>query len=110
MVGTVSRTGKILEEPDHIRQSLGIILKPPKGTRVMRREFGFDGLIEDGSVKDDVTKESAERSALAAILEYEPRIEDVSLDAVMSDERLKAFNISYQEKKSGDRAAVTIEF
>lgn len=36
------RTGKVLRDWDHVRQSIEIILTTPRFSRVMRRQFGAD--------------------------------------------------------------------
>lgn len=41
-VGIDRRTGKILTDWDHVRQSVTVIVKTLRGTRVQRRDFGAD--------------------------------------------------------------------
>lgn len=66
-------TGAILRDFDHVRQSIGVILTTPIGSRVMRREFGSE-------IFDLIDRPMTERVILAiyaaaavAIARWEPR-------------------------------------
>lgn len=66
-------TGKLLRDFDHVRQSIGIILTTPIGSRVMRREFGselFDMI--DRPMTDRVIL-AIYAAAVTAIARWEPR-------------------------------------
>lgn len=39
-VGINAVTGRVLTDWEHVEQSIGVILRTPKGSRVMRRDFG----------------------------------------------------------------------
>ena len=66
-------TGKLLRDFDHVRQSIGVILTTPIGSRVMRREFGselFD--LIDRPMTDRVIL-AIYAAAVMAITRWEPR-------------------------------------
>ncbi|WP_041358291.1 GPW/gp25 family protein [Nitrobacter hamburgensis] len=66
-------TGKLLRDFDHVRQSIGVILTTPIGSRVMRRDFGselFD--LIDRPMTDRVIL-AIYAAAVIAIARWEPR-------------------------------------
>lgn len=66
-------TGALLSGFDHVRQSIGVILSTPIGSRVMRREFGselFD--LIDRPMTDKVIL-AIYSAAVTAIARWEPR-------------------------------------
>lgn len=66
-------TGEVLQDFDHVRQSIGVILSTPIGSRVMRREFGselFD--LIDRPMTDRVIL-AIYAAAVLAIARWEPR-------------------------------------
>lgn len=69
------QTGAMLEELDHIKQSIQDILLTPIGSRVMRREYGsllFE-LIDQPF--NDTTSLQIIAAAANAIMTWEPRID-----------------------------------
>lgn len=65
---------RILDESDHIRQSIGDILTTPVGSRLMRREYGslIPELIDHpGNAANRLRLMSA---SIMAILRWEPRV------------------------------------
>lgn len=65
--------GVVLEDFDHVQQSVGVILTTPIGSRVMRREFGselFD--LIDRPMSDRVIL-AIYAAAVIAIARWEPR-------------------------------------
>lgn len=73
MPGLSRDTGRRLEDRAHLAQSITDILSTPKGTRVMRRDYGSDlpALIDapiNGETLVDLVMASAE-----AIAQWEPR-------------------------------------
>lgn len=73
MDGMNASTGKRLGGIDHLRQSIADILRTPKGTRVMRRDYGSNlpRLIDAPINRDTITKIIAE--SVDAITRWEPR-------------------------------------
>ncbi|MBZ6078954.1 GPW/gp25 family protein [Microvirga puerhi] len=111
MAGTDRRTGKWIASPAHIRQSIEVILTTPVGTRVMRREFGFDAIHEDGRPKEGLTADSIEESARAALIRWEPRVEFRTITAILGGKQtLAAIKVSYQDKETGDTDETTVLF
>ncbi len=65
--------GSILTGFDHVKQSIGIILATPIGSRVMRREFGSEILdLIDRPMTDQVIL-AIYAAAAGAIARWEPR-------------------------------------
>lgn len=88
-----------------------MILTTPIGSRVMLREFGFEWINLDGTPKPGVTADQAERSALSALSKYEPRIQNVTVSATISQYRaLSSIDVSYTEIKSGSFNKVTVVY
>jgi phage baseplate assembly protein W len=66
-------TGALLRDFDHVRQSIGVILTTPIGSRVMRREFGseiFDLIDRPMTARVILAIYAA---AAVAIARWEPR-------------------------------------
>jgi hypothetical protein len=83
MKGMDRKTGKSLEDKDHLRQSIEDILTTPLGSRVMRRDYGsrlFELVDRPTSpaLLVDIYAATAE-----AIKKWEPR---VRIDSVQADE------------------------
>lgn len=73
------QTGAILDELDHIKQSIQDILLTPIGSRVMRREYGsllFE-LIDQPF--NDTTSLQIIAAAANAIMTWEPRIDIIKI-------------------------------
>ena len=65
--------GHVLRDFDHVRQSIGVILTTPVGSRVMRREFGselFDLIDRPMTARVILAVYAA---AVMAIARWEPR-------------------------------------
>lgn len=80
-------TGKIkmVFAQDDIKESIRIILGTKKGERVMRPDFGSklnDFLFES---VDETTLFLIEEEVKSAITNWEPRVEDVSVNASLKD-------------------------
>jgi len=73
MIGTDRNTGKLIAGIDHLRQSFQDLLTTPKGTRIMRADYGSDlprlvDLPVNGELILDIITETA-----VAIMNWEPR-------------------------------------
>lgn len=111
MPGMDRRTGKWIERPAHIRQSIEVILTTPVGTRVMRREFGFDALDNEGRTKPDTTVESASQSAREALIRWEPGVDFLSVQASLVESgALKAVRVQFRDKETGEEDETTVLF
>jgi phage baseplate assembly protein W len=73
MNGTDATTGKPLSGVEHLRQSITDILTTPKGTRVMRRDYGSDlfTLVDAPMNLSTLTRIYA--ATVKAINKWEPR-------------------------------------
>lgn len=82
MDGINASTGKRLGGMDHLRQSIADILRTPKGTRVMRRDYGSNlpRLVDAPINRDTITKIIAE--GVTAINEWEPRFRVKKINVV----------------------------
>lgn len=85
MDGMNASTGKRLGGIDHLRQSITDILRTPKGTRVMRRDYGSNlpRLIDAPINRDTITKIIAE--GVTAITKWEPRIRVKKINVVSAE-------------------------
>ena len=73
MQGMSRDTGKVLGEDAHIAQSLQDIVTTPKGSRVMRRDYGIDlNLIDQPATAPNLLRLYAE--IIHTIQRWEPRI------------------------------------
>lgn len=74
MLGMSSTTGKVISGRELLMQSLHDVLLTPRGSRVMRRDYGseiFDLLDHPGNAAGLLRIQTA---AVEAILRHEPRI------------------------------------
>lgn len=73
MIGTDRRTGKLIEGIAHMRQSLEDLLTTPKGTRIMRADYGSDlPRLVDMPVNSELILDIMAETA-GAIEKWEPR-------------------------------------
>ncbi|PJR88127.1 phage baseplate protein [Ochrobactrum sp. 695/2009] len=110
MVGIDRHTGKVIAEPEHIRQSIEVILTTPVGTRIMREEFGVEYLDKTGKPKVGYPQKVIELEALRALAAYEPRIKDVAVEVTNLDQRLQSIVVNYTEVTSNEIASVAVDY
>lgn len=110
MVGIDAETGKPIEEPAHIRQSIRIILTTPAGTRVMLRDFGVPFLQPDGSVAPETDANEAAAIALEAVNKYEPRIRDTTVRPILEGGALASLRVTYIENNSSSPGETEVRF
>lgn len=72
---SISRfTGKVISDIDHVKQSIADILTTPKGSRVMRRDYGSDIYIyRDWPINKTTIAHIYEATARAIDI-WEPRV------------------------------------
>ena len=84
MRGMSETSGKLLGDYDHLKQSIAIILGTPKGSRVMRAEFGSN-LFEliDAPVGDENIVDIYAEVAIA-LKRWEPRysVDTIQINAI----------------------------
>ncbi len=111
MAGMDRHTGKMIGTSDHIRQSIEAILTTPVGSRVMRRDFGFPHVNQDGSSKTDLDTETVARDARHALETYEPRARFLSVEPLLDQEgALLSLNVRYLELETDAETTVTVSF
>lgn len=92
-------TGQFRESAgeEDIRQAIRLILSTRKGERVMRPQFGCDIYNFMFGTMDDTSIYLMEEAVLEALMEWEPRIRDITVRGVMSgtDSGAAEFHIQY---------------
>ncbi|MBB4632935.1 GPW/gp25 family protein [Sphingosinicella soli] len=101
MVGMDKKTGKAIGREQHIVQSIEDILTTPKGTRVMRRDYGASYLAEDGSFRIGTSGVAIASEATELLKEYEPRISIGDVSTRMNGDKLDAIAVSYTDVEGG---------
>lgn len=96
-------TGKTIGREEHIRQSIDDILRTPKGTRVMRRDYGVSYLTTDGSVRGNISGAEIAEEADALLTKFEPRIRIQSVSATMGDSTFLGVSVEYTDVEDPDR-------
>jgi phage baseplate assembly protein W len=102
LVGMNRVTGKAIGPEEHIPQSIGDMLRTPKGTRVMRRDYGASYLSEDGSVRGGISSDQIAEEARALLAHYEPRILVYLVSTTMSDGALVSISVEYGDVENLD--------
>ena len=110
MGGMDARTGKFIGRGPHIVQSIEIMLRTPVGSRVMRREIGFDALQEDGQPKPGLRPEAVEASARRVLATYEPRIDVDQVDVAMNGDALESIAVSYRDRQGGTPGHIVVRY
>ncbi len=93
MIGTSRQTGRTIDGPSRLAQAIGDILSTPKGSRVMRRDYGSDlPLLIDAPMNDE-TMVDVYAATAEAIDRWEPefalrRVELLSASAGRMELRL----------------------
>jgi phage baseplate assembly protein W len=90
-------TGQRLGTLEHLRQSIGDILRTPIGTRVMRREYGSALFALVDAPMDAVTVVDIIQATAGAIGRWEPRVrlDRVTVDAVEAGKITLALDLRY---------------
>lgn len=111
MAGIDRRTGKMLQEPERIRQSIQVLLTILQGQITMRREVGFDVLDpKTGKPRVGATADEVTRSARQALETCEPRI---AVDGVTPEFRngvLVELRVSYRSRQGGPACETLIRY
>ena len=74
ILGISNRTGRPIDGLDHLRQSVRDILTTPRGSRVMRRDYGSDlfGLVDQNLT--GLTLARIYAATVTALRAWEPRL------------------------------------
>lgn len=107
MIGIDRNTGQLIEGVAHLRQSLQDLLTTPKGSRLMRGDYGSDlprlvDLPVNSELVIDIIGETA-----GAILKWEPRfqVSDVQVTTITASQVILAISGKYMP----DGQDVTLE-
>lgn len=73
-------TGTVVDDADHIRQSVRDILTTPLGSRLMRRDYGSEIFALIDQPQNGATRLRLMAAAVTALLRWEPRIQINSVD------------------------------
>lgn len=101
MLSVDAKTGQRIGDYAHIRQSVMDILTTRVGTRVARREYGALVPILIDSAMNPAGVLRLKAAIVAAITQWEPRIEVVKLD-ISLDEPAGAFSMNLQANYQGE--------
>lgn len=74
MKGMNSSTGRPLSGDDHLNQSINNLLTTPKGTRVLRRDYGCGLFDLVDSPLDAILVSNIRKETAVAINRWEPRL------------------------------------
>ncbi len=85
MIGINRHTGRAISGDAHLAQSIADILSTPKGTRVMRRDYGSDlpDLIDQPL--NSLTIVDAYQAIASALGQWEPRISVERMEITRSE-------------------------
>ncbi len=101
------RTGKIAmsDQEEDIREAIGIILRTGKGERVMRPDFGANTMDYAFAPASSSMTNSIAHELRLALLEQEPRIQDVEVECEQIDQLSGAvvIHVSYTVRSTNNR-------
>ena len=103
---------KLAEYEESIRQSIRIILETARGERVMRPDFGCGIHERVFALNDSATRGIIEDEVREALLNWEPRIEvlDVEARAEGSEGQVLMINIEYKVRSTENRFNLVYPF
>jgi uncharacterized protein len=103
---------KLAEYEESIRQSIRIILETARGERVMRPDFGCGIHERVFALNDSATRGIIEDEVREALLNWEPRIEvlDVEARAEGSEGQVLMINIEYKVRSTESRFNLVYPF
>ena len=79
MLGMDRDTGKLLDDAEHLRQSIQIILETPLGSRVMRPDFGSELFDLVDAPMNDETNLRIYAAVHDSLTKWEPRLRTVNV-------------------------------
>ena len=101
------RTGKIAmsDQEDDIREAIGIILRTTKGERVMRPGFGAETMDYAFAPLSSSMTNAISNDLRIALLEQEPRIQDVEVNCQQLDQHSGELiiSVSYTVRSTNNR-------
>lgn len=111
MVGICRQTGRPIEEPEHIRQSIDTLLTTPIGSRVMLRDLGFECIDDECRGKPGLDQAEVRDAARSLLTEYEPRATFGDIVPEFDGTGfLQAVEVHYTEKRTGNVGQLRVVF
>ncbi|WP_368900345.1 GPW/gp25 family protein [Mixta calida] len=101
MNGTDRLTGKRLSGLAHLRQSVADILNTPRGSRVLRRDYGSDVPDLVDNPPGDLTRLRIIAASASALARWEPRIGVTGIDVFWPAQHACELSISGVYKQTG---------
>jgi len=101
-------TGRAITDAEHIRQSVGDILRTPVGSRVMRRDYGslLSAMIDQPQTP--ALELQIKVACYMAILKWEPRITLMSITTERQFDGKMIVNLTGQLKDTGESLSLTL--
>lgn len=79
-LGMNANSGRSIADIDHIRQSIHDILTTPRGSRVMRRDYGSDLFYLIDQPQTPALRLQIMAAVIIALTEWEPRVRVSQID------------------------------
>ncbi len=107
-LGMNRNTGRAITDAEHIRQSVGDILRTPVGSRVMRRDYGslLSAMIDQPQTP--ALELQIKVACYMAILKWEPRITLMSITTERQFDGKMIVNLTGQLKDTGESLSLTL--
>ncbi|EFG8403939.1 baseplate assembly protein [Escherichia coli] len=107
-LGMNRNTGRAITDAEHIRQSVGDILRTPVGSRVMRRDYGslLSAMIDQPQTP--ALELQIKVACYMAILKWEPRITLTSITTERQFDGKMIVNLTGQLKDTGESLSLTL--
>jgi uncharacterized protein len=108
MVGVDARTGKLVEQTEHIKQSIQRALMTPPGTRLLRPELGFDALDQNtGCLRPELDDRTVEKLAWNYLVTAEPRVTLNKIE-LKKDGDVVTLTVTYDYQGTLDQVVVVL--
>ena len=103
-------TGRAIDLPEHIAQSVADIVTTPLGSRVMRRDYGCLLPLLLDQPDNPATQIRITSAVAGALMRWEPRIRlaQVEVDADPSDPQAALATITYRLVSTAQQATLNI--
>lgn len=107
-LGMNRNSGRAITDAEHIRQSVGDILRTPVGSRVMRRDYGslLSAMIDQPQTP--ALELQIKVACYMAILKWEPRITLTSITTERQFDGKMIVNLTGQLKDTGESLSLTL--
>ncbi|MEG3135542.1 GPW/gp25 family protein [Rouxiella sp. T17] len=106
MHGVCAKTGKRLSGVEHLRQSVIDILTTPKGSRVMRRDYGSDLHQRVDNPLDESNRLRIIAATAIALSKWEPRLKVMRVQVTVVGQSAIEVTVEGIHKETG--ASITL--